>query len=275
MSEVAVTRAPVFLCATRSEAAPLIARLRVRIPVPGAPRPVIWGRLDGEEPVIVGVSGMGGANAGKLTRWVLENTEASSLVWFGVCGGLKPGLNVGDLVVPEAVGFGDHEISPLPLEGGGRRPGVSFPAPPSPPPPSPSLRARILEVARAQGLNPLEGSLVEVPRVLGSPTEKLALGKRTGALVCDMESASFIQAVNEAAPKSGGLDFAVVRTVFDAAEDELPAIPDDLLDENGSVRPFRAAAEFLKRPKVLWGLGQRNRRALKPLLPVLVGMGRG
>ncbi len=255
MSDTATSRAPVFLCATRSEAAPLLSRLKVRIPVPNAPRPVIWGRLDGREPVIVGVSGMGGANARKLTRWVLENTEAGWLVWFGVCGGLQPGLNVGDLVVPETVGFGDGTPDARPV--------------------SPALRARILEVARTLALNPLGGSLVEVPRVLGAPKDKLALGQRTGALVCDMESASFIQAVNEAAPENGGPEFAVVRTVFDAAEDELPALPDDLLDDNGSVRPFRAAAEFLKRPKVLWGLGQRNRRALGPLLPVLVGLGRG
>ncbi len=240
---------PVLLCATRAEAAPLLGRLKLTNQMPGTDLYLIWGRLDGNEPVVVGVSGMGGNRAGTMTRYVTSNMDPSYIIWFGVAGGLKPGFEIGDLVIPADVSkFPSGEVFSPTLD----------------------LREKMIALARRHGTRTARGALIEMDRVVSSVQEKAFLGESTGASACDMESASFAEV---AAPS--GHRWAVIRSIFDRVDDELPEIPDDLLDDTGAVRPLKAASAFFRQPRALLELGTRNRTALArlgPLLPEVVRM---
>ncbi len=246
--ELPAPGAPILLCATRAEAAPVLKQMSLKTRIPGTKLYLVWGKLHGSDPFIVGVSGMGGARAARMTRYVVDNLQPSWLIWFGVAGGLLPGFSVGDLVVPAKIRLDDRDYVP-----------------------TTAPRDWIVSLVHSHRdekdtgpLKPSEGTIIEVPHVIGGTKEKAELGRTSGAVACDMESGSFA----EVASKSP-YPWAVVRTIFDRVEDELPVIPENILDDTGAVRPLAAAREFFKMPRALWELGQRNRSAVKILGPIL------
>lgn len=241
--------APVLLCATRAEAVPIVARLKVRARIPGTPRYVLWGRLDGREPVIVGVSGMGGTAAAELTQWVYDALTPSCLIWFGVAGGLAPSLKSADLVIPAKV-----RIHPDPFNYQ----------------PAAALRELLVEAARRSGHAPGETALTQVGEVIASAAAKARAGEEGCADACDMESGDFARVASRLP-----VPWAVIRSIFDPVYDNLPPIAGDLLDDRGGLRPLPALREFLKSPGAMLGLRRRNQMAMAALTPVLLEGVRG
>ena len=126
----------------------------------------------------------------------------------GACGALAPALTEGALVVPEAVVTDDRErIINAPL---------------------PGLEAR--------------GTLLTVRHVLTSKADKARAWIESGAIACDMESATI-----GAWARERGLAAAVVRAVSDTADHGVPADLAATVGDDGRVRGVAAVRASLGR----------------------------
>ena len=137
--------------------------------------------------------------------------HASLVVSAGVCGALSPDLAEGDLVVPEAV-----------VSGTRRQATVLLP-----------------ELRRA-------GTLVTVEEIVATPEQKARLWVETGALACDMESATILEWA-----AARGLRAAVVRGVSDRASRGVSADLAAVVEPDGRVRTTRAVRVVLSRPRAI------------------------
>jgi 4-hydroxy-3-methylbut-2-enyl diphosphate reductase len=147
----------------------------------------------GEAELVVVRSGIGPANAARAAQRAAGLARgAAGLAIVGLCGGLSPGIAVGDVVVAEAV-----------LDGSGKE--VA------------SLPAASLLAAQLQnlGLTARTGTVISSGHLVRG--EERAALCRLGADVVDMESAELLSAPWE-------LPLAVVRVVSDTAGEELSSL---------------------------------------------------
>jgi adenosylhomocysteine nucleosidase len=154
-------------------------------------------RADGvcvtREGILVAVSGIGGAAAASAAC-VLADAGASSLVSWGLAGGLDPGLAAGTLCLPErvigtqgAVHATDHHWRELVAA---------------------ALAARRVVV---------HGALLSSGQAIDTVAGKAAAFRESGAAAVDMES----QAIAGIAA-ARGLPFIAIRVIVDTAADTLP-----------------------------------------------------
>ncbi len=121
---------------------------------------------------------------------------------------------------------------------------------------TPELVERMTDVLRREGLAVLPGRFVTVPNVLCRAADKRAVAQRQSAVGLDMESAAL-----GAAAREQGIPFAIVRTVSDLLEEDLP------LDFNLFLRPsgwMSGVVSCLAHPSSLIGLNRlrvQSRRA--------------
>jgi nucleoside phosphorylase len=97
-------------------------------------------------------------------------------------------------------------------------------------------------VAAQVGVPVAEGALFTSPKVLFTPEEKAAQGKRTGAIAVEMESG-----VHAAFAAERGLPFLVLRVILDGVDMTIPAAA-KLTTPEGEVRPWRAATYVATHP---------------------------
>jgi nucleoside phosphorylase len=164
-----------------------------------------------------------GLRAGSLaSRWarLLDGLDHPLVVSAGVCGALAPDLRVGELVLPESV-----------LGPDGERLNVT-----------PTVHRRATDLAGAARI----GTLATTREVVATVEAKSALFARTGAVAADMESSLILTYAAGA-----GCPTLVVRGVSDAAAEGLPPELIELLTPAGRLRPLRALAVILARPRVL------------------------
>lgn len=136
--------------------------------------------------LILLVCGMGVDHARQGAEALLEQ-GASHLILAGVCGGLIPGLKLGDVVVDD-------------------------------PYPDAGFAGAITRIAREKGLSCHAGAVFTAPRVLATPDEKASAGRQSGCIAVDMEGASV-----RALCRDRGIPFQCVRTVSDPVGQRLPA----------------------------------------------------
>lgn len=175
---------PVLIAAaTRWEAAPLRRALAL---IPDGPDR--WsGRIAGR-PVILLRTGMGGAcAAAALSR--TEPVEPALVLSTGFAGALREDLQSGDLVA--------EELTPCPQT-------------------AKALRWALARLGRVANF----GHIADSSGVVCDPEEKLVLGRRTGALAVDMESAAI-----RVWAQARGLPALALRVVLDEAGFALPAVP--------------------------------------------------
>ena len=149
-----------------------------------------------------------GLRASALDARASQFVPPALVISAGACGALAPELTEGALVVPAAVVTED-----------GWRTATT------------SLR----------GVDAL-GSLVSVTRVISSAADKARLWMETGAIACDMESATIA-----AWAQGHGLATAVVRGVSDTADHGVPADLAAAVGEDGRVRSVAAVRAALTR----------------------------
>lgn len=97
-----------------------------------------------------------------------------------------------------------------------------------------------------------QGAVVTVENVVWRAIEKQALGKISGAIAVDMESAAIAQAA-----ATVGVPFLLVRAVSDRADEDLP------MDFNLWCTPWgrvQGIAQLLTRPRILRSLLQMKRQ---------------
>ena len=133
--------------------------------------------------VRIEVIGMGPDAARTNTERLLrESPPPSRIVSVGICGGLREGLNVGDLVVPCEVVTVDRQLwkcEPIAL--------------------------------------PATGRLLSVNRILSSVEEKRKLHIEHAADIVDMEAASIAALCAER-----NIPFAAIKAISDTASESLP-----------------------------------------------------
>ncbi len=171
----------------------------------------------------VWVLGVAGNSAAKRFEEQLGDSELPKLVISaGLAGALKPDLSVGDIVVGE-------DSEPWFLE---------------------KLHSR-------EGNTWTRGQIHTVDSIASTHQEKAMLAERTGALVCDMESARIATIC-----RTRGIAFAGVRAVSDTVDFEMP-VPPQYLAHPGTGKPDvpKLIGSLLRKPSKIPAFFQMIRDA--------------
>jgi adenosylhomocysteine nucleosidase len=195
---------------------------------------------------LLAVSGIGGSLAAIAAR-ALVDAGASSLMSFGLAGGLDPALRAGSIVLPSEI------IS---------RDGVHFST-------SADWREQLrLAIARqsiAHRQPMVAGTLLTCATAIDAVADKAEAFRETGAVAVDMESLAIAQVA-----AARGLPFIAVRVIVDTAADVLPRAV-IAASRGGQVNIGRLVAALAVAPRdiaALIRLAQRYRSATRSLAAV-------
>lgn len=184
-------------------------------------------------------TGIGPEAADAAASAVLSRHRAALAISAGFAGALMPAAAVGDVIVATSVVSGRFDEAwsqagaPIVCE-------------------ETVLRA-VQAAATEIGMAVRHGPVVSLPTVVCRAVEKQKLSRLTGAVALDMESAAIGQVA-----QSQGVPFAVVRTVSDVAEEDLP------LDFNAFLKPWgwmRGIGAMIMTPSSLSGLNRLRRQS--------------
>jgi adenosylhomocysteine nucleosidase len=231
------------LCAIRQEISPLVACMNVSEKFDIDEITFYQGDLNGR-PLTLVQGGIGRENAIKAASCLLESTNVDLLISAGVAGGIRHGLNVGDLIVAESVGYSkqsDFDSEKLQLES-------DF-----------VCKKEIVQLAR-QFNNDSElklhfGNLLTVNKVISQASTKRKIGEQNSFLAVEMESA----VVAEVARKKG-VEFAAIRSISDDIDDDLHLDYDNIISDEGKVKVTSIALGVLKNPRSLALLSRLNKQ---------------
>lgn len=181
------------------------------------------GRLTGrfaDLEVVAVLVGVGTVRSAQITRIAIRAHEPDRVVIAGVAGGLREGLRVGSLVVPEVV---------VDLDKGGER------------------------FAHPLGNHPLEGRLV-TSGVL-HPWSDLEDHARDGALAVDMETGAIAEVC-----EAEGVPWTAFRGVSDIVRDAtVDATTLAMLNEDGTTNVAAAIRRVARRPRSVGVLARLGR----------------
>jgi adenosylhomocysteine nucleosidase len=222
-----------IFCAFSAEFEPLRARMRVEQVLGIKGLKGCYGRM-GTTQIALAASGIGMRRAqASARRAFAEIRDIDLVILTGVAGALSGNLEIGEVVMADRLMTrdGDGEVE---------------------------QRGRTIEVPRdyfemytaaldAAGIRHARGGLLTVKYPLTTGVEKRLAGAHTGAIAVDMESAAI---AFEAA--AIGLPFVAMRTIMDKVEHDLAGA--GLADENGKVRPLKAAAALVRNPAMVGGV---------------------
>lgn len=204
------------------------------------------GDLNGQ-PVTLVQGGVGRKNAVKATRCLLEYAKVDLLISSGVAGGIRQGLNVGDLVVAENVGYSkqsDFEEQKLQLE-------ADY-----------VCNRKVVQLAGQLMCN-MEfklhiGNLLTVDKVINEAGTKRKIGDHNPFSAVDMESAAIAEVALEK-----GIEFAAIRAISDDVDDDLHLDYNKIISDEGKIRAGGIALEVLKNPQTLAVLKRLNKQTKK------------
>lgn len=208
-----------------------------------------YGRIGNTQIALV-TSGIGMRRAAENARRAFgEVRDVDLVILTGVAGALADNLEIGDVVLADRL---------MTRDGDSAQP------------------ARTIEVLRAHfdicssalggaGISHARGAILTVKYPLATETEKRLAGEQTGAIAVDMETAVI---AFEAAER--GIPFVAMRTIMDTVEHDLAGA--SLADENGKVRPLKAAATLVRNPAMVLGVIRlvRNLRKATDAMAVAV-----
>lgn len=153
------------------------------------------------------LTGMGPRSASRCSQRLLDR-GANALLSWGSAAGLHESLKPGHLVLPECVLTADLSRRFV----------------------DPQWHRKLYAALEDQHL-PCTAPLVESRAVLASSTQKRELGKRSGAIAADMESAAIAEVAHRA-----NLPFMVIRAVSDSVEYGIPQHLIQATDAIGRIR---------------------------------------
>jgi adenosylhomocysteine nucleosidase len=184
-------------------------------------------------------TGIGPEAAEKAASAILNKSRAALAVSTGFAGALQPAVAIGDVIVATSVVSGR-------FDGAWTQIGAPLACHET------VLRA-VQTAATETGLAFRSGLVVSLTTVLCRAVEKASVSRLTGALALDMESAAIGNVAG-----AHRVPFAVVRTVSDAASEDLP------LDFNMFFAPggwMRGVGAMIMRPSSLIGLNRLRRQS--------------
>ena len=173
-------------------------------------------------------TGVGMERAGRIGRVITSVTPFSVMISTGFACALTP-AGIGDLLI------GTDVVCPSPATRD--RAAVDC---------ATTYRMAALQAARSVGVAVQAGRFVTVPEVLWRAQQKRSIASATGGLGLDMESGALADVA-----KKTGIPFAIVRTVSDLVDENLP------LDFNLFLRPTgwpRGVLACLANPGCMAGL---------------------
>jgi len=166
----------------------------------------------------------------------LDLTSAKFVCSTGFCGGLKDGVDVGDIIVATEIQREDSADK------------ISIDA---------ALAGKITAALSSAGVRFHAGPLVSVREPVFLREDKRALGVSSGAIAVDMESF----AISSPAAKAGGSTPFVLRVISDSVDDELPSEVSQFLDAHGNVRAGKITRFIFKRPTNIARLMELKKRS--------------
>jgi adenosylhomocysteine nucleosidase len=163
---------------------------------------------------------IGGGTAAGATAAATALIEqgCTSLVSFGLAGGLDPSLRPGAIIVPSAVIAGDARFT---------------------------TDAALSHRLGGQTRHTIAGA----DAIAASVAAKRALREQTGAAAVDIESGAVARIA-----AAHGVPFAVLRAICDAADRALPQAAIVALNANGEISTWRVLASIAGNPAQLPGL---------------------
>lgn len=216
------------LVALSLEAAPLIEAARDRVQLKASSGLKITIGQIGPQRVAIVTTGVGRAAAVRGARLTLEGHRPGLLLAAGLCGGLDPALNRGEVVMAASVS---------------RPSGDGL---------TPNEASGVLATDSVRHVR-----VVTADQVVESPEAKQQLRAVSGGDVVDMES-WWIAEVAQAA----GTPWAVVRSVSDTASDQIPTDVAKLASVAHPARLAGAAARLLfRRPSAIGDLAELREHA--------------
>jgi len=222
-----------IITACAHEAALVRRRLRVQRQTTGAAGRLWQGTLCSQEAVLL-QCGMGPERAAQAVCWLGQHYQLTGVLSVGFAGGLQAELASGDaLLVTNILApyytFGTTSSA----ADTGLRPDARL--------------AHIAAMAVAQAaVVSHTGALLSTPTVVAQGVAKRDMGQRSGALAVDMESYSIGQAAAQR-----HLPFAVLRTIFDPADENIALPITTCLTPAGFLQPWRLLGGLVCHPE-LW-----------------------
>jgi adenosylhomocysteine nucleosidase len=208
-------------------AGPLLVVAAMRLEL--APRLRRSARCD----VVAAWTGEGAPRAAQALGALLERLRPRAVVGVGAAAGLAPALAPGQLVVAREVRDAAGSLSP-----------------------DRTLLARALA---APGT--IAGTVIDVPRLLVTAADKREAWIRAGrpaAAVADLESAAWARTATAA-----GIPWLVLRSVSDAAGEELPLDLESCRAADGRIRRPRVVGRLLRHPGAARGLFRLRARIVR------------
>jgi adenosylhomocysteine nucleosidase len=195
---------------------------------------MVWQGTMCSQEVVLLQCGMGPERAAQAVLWLGQYYQLTGVLSVGFAGGLQAELARGDAVLVTKIlaPYDTHETA-----GGSADVGLR-----------PDARlAHIAAMAVAQtAVVSHTGTLLSTPTVVAQAVAKRDMGYRSGALAVDMESYS----VGQAAAQSH-LPFAVLRTIFDPADENMALPITTCLTPDGSLQPWCLLGYLVSHPE-LW-----------------------
>ncbi len=160
----------------------------------------------GETQVILALCGIGKVFAAMCAQTMILTFSPDLIINSGVAGSLSAELDVLDLCISSALVQHDMDTSPL-GDPAGLVSGINivdFPA-------DAAAAERLLAIAREKGMRAISGKIASGDRFVADRAEKEAIGKKFGAVACEMEGAAMAQVCY-----CNRVPFCAVRAISDS-----------------------------------------------------------
>lgn len=192
---------------------------------------ILAGCLSGQEVLLV-ETGVGPVKARNMARYLLENFQVDWIISIGFAGGVKEYLNVGDLLVCDAVFWDNGETG---FQEGKARTLARKEM-------DPARTAETVGKISRGGMGFRKGGILTVNRVIDSAEEKKWLGSAYPADAVEMETFPIAE---EAEKKS--VPMIAFRAMSDAFNDSLVDV-NKLTDAEGEVSKWKAGLYAISHP---------------------------
>jgi nucleoside phosphorylase len=184
----------------------------------------------GETDVVIAATGDGQMQAGARAAAFCETARPRFVIGAGIAGALSPELPVGAIVAGKRIRDSSGD--------------------------APAPDARLLSRAVAAGA--AAATLLTAGRPVTASAEKKRLAETLeGPSAVDMESAAWARVA-----ASRGIPYAVVRSISDGADEDLPEYLAACIGEDGAIRRGAVVLRALARPTRIRGLVRMRRRVL-------------
>ena len=222
-----------IITACAHEAALVRRRLHVQQHTTG-PAGRVWRGVLQQQAVVLLQCGMGPERAAHGVLWLGQHYQLVGVLSVGFVGGLQAALRPGEALLVTRIGVESDTAHP-----------ASRAAHSAIRPDARLSHIAAMAVAQAAVVSHT-GPLLSTSTVIAQAAAKQALGQQAGALAVDMESYSIGQMAAQR-----HIPFAVLRTVFDAAHENMPLPVLACTTADGFVRPLPLVSYLACHPLLL------------------------